>query len=214
MTGRVRGGVHVRSLPGEFVLAAGAVALVPAEPMNLFVAALTGTAAIVLAGFLRRPDRTSGRSRTESDPLEDRLAKALAASEFTRSVESHAISDALRSHISENAPPVRHVRTTSGRLAGGSGEDLPEAAVAAAYEVLSAEIGDRLEALRRREGDLRKRETEIDAERKKIDTFRDELAKSIEQLRMHQERLEEIERELVARLREPGSPAEVERPRE
>src|SRR3989304_5752743 len=143
MTGRVRGGVHVRSRPGEFVLPAAAVALVPAEPMSLFFAALTSTAAIVLAGFLRRPDRTSGRSRTESDPLEDRLAKALAASEFTRSVESHAISDAWRSHTSESAPPVRHVRTTSGRLAGGSGEDLPEAAVAAADEGLSAEIGGR-----------------------------------------------------------------------
>src|SRR3989304_5865202 len=91
MTGRVRGGVHVRSLPGEFVLAAGAVALVPAEPMNLFVAALTGTAAIVLAGFLRRPDRTSGRSRTEAGKLVGRLANARAVTEFPMSVESHAI---------------------------------------------------------------------------------------------------------------------------
>lgn len=204
----------MRFRPGGFVLAAAGLALVPAEPMSLLVAALTSITAVVLAGFLRRPDRTSDRSRTESDPLEDRLAKALEASESARFVESHAESDALKAQIPENAPPFWHAPATSGRTARGSEEDLPEAAVAAAYEVLSAEIADRLEALRRREGDLRRRETEVDAERKKIETFRDEFAKSIEQLRMHQERLEEIERELTARLREAGPPAEDERPRE
>lgn len=178
-----------------------------------------GSALTLFTAFLRRPkEAPSGaagnelqvigarggpnpRSASLAD-LERRLAAALDAAEFARSFVTELESDILRTRDPENAFP----REPEGLIKEPANPAVPievsEAAVAAAYRALRAEIEERLEALQRREAGVRAKEAELEAARSGMKEFKQRLSDSIAQLAQDQARLEQIRRELAARLHE------------
>ncbi len=142
------------------------------------------------------PEHAMTGSRVASD-LEARLAAALETAEFVQSLEAEISEDRMATIPPEN-PAVRDgmLSTTPDDLHGEA--EFEEAAVAAAYIALRAEIADRLEALERKEGQVHDRAKALATEGDAITAFRARVAESIEVLTRHRARLEEIRQSLAS----------------
>lgn len=150
-------------------------------------------------GDHRRPDGSSTRFvPSTSDTLEQRLAEALEAAEHGRSVEGDVADTVLGSLPAENAPaePVNSVPTRSEELRTEAAFE--ETAVLAAYLALRGEIGDRLEALHRAEEASLPPDGADPMGAGAANAFRQRIAESLDVLRRHRARLQELRASLAS----------------